>query len=429
MNRVAIAFSTRDKTEQVKCVVEPLLQPDKFALFWSDGSKTQAGECFALGCSAAHQVTCNVRGGADTVIAFNLTQMLQHSSRYEFCGLVEDDVLLPSDWFDRTMALFEQGRQDGLEVGAVSARCYEDRILVQRDGYALMHNSGAGMVIFSRRAAELILDHFRTGWTMTNRRVFAQLTEQDIGAWWAFRGGQHALGADWHFDTVLAAHGLASLALTPSPVEMVGQDPPLAQQGLTIARAPVEARRDLAAYTRFLCATAAIRGGDMCVPLSRFRRDEDGGTTIFPHQIAQLGGWYEGDWRLRWYQGHGPFVWEALQEKAAGGVSAGGYAQVATTPCLHISVSGSCLLHASGGQAGGLVRIIDEASGFDNTIELPPEAAGNIVSMMVPAAVSYRRIHLSCLTPGVRFFGVTTREEQPWLPHVRFDHSVLPPVG
>lgn len=443
MNKVAIAFSTRDKTEQVRRVVEPLLQPEKFDLWWADGSKTPAGQALQHEHEASIAIGglwSGVGGGADAVIAFNLSQMLSARTtplgrpadsggigQYDYVGLVEDDVLLPPDWFETTVALFDAGRTDGLEVGAVSARCYEDRILVQRDGYALCHNLGAGMVIFSRRAAELVLEHFRTGWTLANRRVFAQLSGRDIGPWWAFRGGAHSLGADWHFDTVLAAHGLASLALTPSRVEMLGQDPPLERQGLAIAAEPVAALRDAEAFDIFCERTEEVRAGTLQVPFSRFRRDEDGGTTIFPHQISQLfGGAYQGDWRLRWCQGWGPFVWEAGEPRQDYVVGAG---IGLNGPTVFIPVSGPCIVHVSGGKSGGRARISDEATGFDSEIDLPPEESGNVLSVAVPAGVAYRAVRVTALTPGVCFFGITTREPQPWLPSVKFDHSVLPPVG
>ena len=131
------------------------------------------------------------------------------------------------------MELFQRGKQDGFNVGAVSARCYEDRILFQRDGYAVTHNLGAGMIMFTREAAELVLANYRTVWTTENRTLFAQLSGIDIGSYWAFRGNQNFLVADWNFDRVLAAHGLASLALTPNRATMLDQD--IAPLGLKYA--------------------------------------------------------------------------------------------------------------------------------------------------------------------------------------------------
>ena len=44
MNRIAIAFSTCDRTELTKRSIEPLLQPGKFDLEWNDGVKTDEGK-------------------------------------------------------------------------------------------------------------------------------------------------------------------------------------------------------------------------------------------------------------------------------------------------------------------------------------------------------------------------------------------------
>ena len=186
MSRVAIAFSTKDRTELSKRTIEPLLGLD-CALYWVDGSTTKEGEELPFSYEAPFKfyVRSNVRGGADAAIVHNLTMLLQTDCAY--VGLVENDCLLTDPkWFEKTMALFEYGEDDGLKVGAVSARCYEDRILFQRPDYAVLHNTGAGMVIYTREAAELILKYFRTGWTNANRLLFSQLSGIDIGAYWAF---------------------------------------------------------------------------------------------------------------------------------------------------------------------------------------------------------------------------------------------------
>src|ERR1700722_4662170 len=145
MNRAAIAFSTCDRVELSRQSIEPLLQPDKFDLFWIDGSKTEAGKKlgYEYGCDAEHGLDFHtgITGGSGAAIVYALTTMLSYrvptpanepaQRYYDYVGLVENDVVLDKDWFDRTMALFYRGAEDGLEVGAVSARCYEDRILCQ----------------------------------------------------------------------------------------------------------------------------------------------------------------------------------------------------------------------------------------------------------------------------------------------------------
>ncbi len=436
MNKVAIGFSTRDRVELSKQSIEPLLLPNKFDLLWSDGSNTETGRAFTLEEGRpVMSIYQNVTGGADAAIVFNLTTMLAQPGRrvgasfkgalysyeyaldgqYDYVGLCENDALLSPDWFEPTMALFEQGAKDGLEVGAVSARCYTERILVQRDGYALMHNLGAGQVIFSRKAAELVLQNYRTGWTVENRRTFMQLSGIDLALFSAFMQQAHVTCADWQFDRILAEHGLASLALTPAKCQMIGQVPPLAEQGLTLATGEVDVLRNDKAFATYVERSRLIREGQLRLPCSRFLRADDGSFTYFPHQIEMIGGkWNEvGDWRLKWAQGFGPFAWQATDSLGC--------------PVIEITLSGPCTILVSGGERGGRMQVIDDASGFDTTLDLVPDPnMGQVMSVQVPASISYRTVRIVALSPGVIFYGITTREPQPTVPGMSFDHTRLP---
>jgi hypothetical protein len=427
--KVAIAFTTKDTVDLCRRVVPALLQPDKFDLLIIDGSVTEEGKKFPYevqmhaGTRHGIVVHSNVRGGSDASVVYALTQMLKGSD-YTHVGLVENDVLLHPDWFEPTMALFERGAADGLSVGAVSARAYEDRILFQRDGYAVMHNLGWGTQILTREAAALSLTYMRTSITSENRRLFCRLSGLDIGRWWAFRGHEGMLCADWGNDRVLACHGLASLALTPSPVEMIGQDTPLIEQGLRLVDQPVESLRNDEAFATFVERTQASRPrlAEYAFDLFPMRiwdagwigpalHDPASGTfTYFAHQVEGLGARYGGDWRLNFSQGFGPFGWRAGESDE---------------PVVTIPLSGAVELLASGGKQGGSVCVEDMQSGYAVSPALPPN---DLVSLPVPASVSYRDIRLTALTPGIVFYGVRSREPQPFLPQWRFDWSKLPGV-
>ncbi len=263
MKKTAIAFLSKDKTELSAQSVLPLLQPDKFNLFWIDGSTTPAGERFPYDIVDKHQVPIhihsNVRGGAGAAMVFALTKMLE--AGYEQVGLVEQDVVLDPGWFMPALDLFHRGESDGLPVGAVTARTYADRVLFQRPDYSVMLNIGAGMIVFSREAAQIVLNAFRSGYTADNRRIFCQLSGVDLGPFWAFKNNDHNLVADWHFDAVLASHGLCSLGVMPSYVQMIGQNPPLAEQGLVIADGPVTERVDEAGFNVYRARLQALRHG------------------------------------------------------------------------------------------------------------------------------------------------------------------------
>lgn len=417
MNKVAIAFSTKDRVELSQQSVQPLLQPTKFDLFWIDGSTSAEAEDFPCNYGTANfKLHDRVRGGACRAIVYALTALLNASVRYEYVGLCENDVLLDPDWFECTMDLFKIGAADGLEVGAVSARCYEDRILCQRKGYALMMNLGAGMVIFTRAAAELVLHTYRTHWTMENRRAYAALSGLDIGTYWAFRASEHFLVADWAYDRLLSTQlGLASLALTPSPCDMIGQDPPLPQQGLTLARADIGARIDDAAFERYVSITEDIRDGLLTVPDNGLRyRDDVGATIIFPHQVGSLEqAAYEGNWRLKWSQGFGPFAWQAGSKGDS----------------LTLTLCGPAEFLVSGGSEGGGVILEDLKSGYKASPHLPKQEANQaFLQLPTPTSIAYRQVRLTATDPGVILYGIRTREPQPLCLDWRFDDTVLPPV-
>ena len=436
--KTCISFLTCDKTDLVEQSIKPLLEgarQNHYHLFVVDGSTTEANEkaIWQMAYPTGHMIA-NVRGGAGAAIVYALTMMLNHEENYDHVGLVESDVLLGDGWLD-CLGLFDRGSQDGLAVGAVSARAYEDRVLFQRDGYAVMHNLGAGMIIFTREAARLVLDNFRTAWSTDNRRIFAQLSGVDIGSYWAFRMNEHNLTADFHWEPVLASHGLAALALTPSPVEMIGQNPPLAEQGLMIVREPKKYAdtfalcEDSIHYCNYRQRMEDILNGKRAIGVdTRFHYDINTSTwTYYPHQMHMLGGHYSGDWKLVEARGWGTFVWEARSERSFTETVLGSEpTTLVDTTQLRVPIFGACAVLVSGGKSGGKIRVEDEHSGFKAEPELLPEEGNGVLQMMVPGGIVYRNIKITALTPGVRFYGIQSRDRQPCIPNATFDHSMLP---
>lgn len=409
--RLSLAFTTKDRTELTERSLVPLRQ-DGVDLWWIDGSATEVGRAFAMNHRGlANHLHANVTGGADRAIVYALTTLLNETES-PYVGICESDVLLSPDWLGPTLALFERGQREGLQVGAASARCYADRVLCQRDGFALTHNLGAGHLILTRHAARLILDHYRTTWSTENRKVFQTLSGIDIGRFWAFRGSAHFLTVDWGFDRVLASHGLASLALTPSPVEMIGQDPPLTEQGLRLVTESVELLRNDDAFARFAERTRRIRDGDLVLNGEKFCRMDDGTQLVFPHQLGAVKSGMSGTWRTKWSQGCGPFCYVAGDDK----------------PDAVVWVSGPVEFWVSGGGTEhGRFEVTDTRSGYSVSPELPSDPA-KIVQLAVPG-FGWRDIRLTALTPGVCFYGIATHEPQPYDPTWTFDYSVLPSSG
>ncbi len=408
--RLALALGLRDRVDLAERSIGPLLHDD-IDLFLIDGSRTEVARKWAEDQALRHnaRLHANVTGGADAWIVYALTTLL-NSSDAPYVGICENDVLLHRGWLVPTLACFDRAVSEGLEAGAVSARCYEDRILCQRDGYALCHNLGAGHIILTREAARLALSYARTSWTTENRKTFHQFSGIDIARHWAFRGDQHMVTLDWGVERVLAAHGFASLALTPSEVEMIGQDPPLHEQGLTIVKEPVEWLRNDRAFGLFALRTEFIREGKRRLPDQMFCRPDEQSQIIFPHQIGTLNGYRGQGWRLKWMQGFGPFAFVADQPDQ-----------------VDVTIAGPCSFFVSGGKEGGKVRIVDIQSGYEMEPDLPPEGDTNqVMQLAVPGNIAYRTVRLTAITPGTTFYGIKVNEPQPIDPTWAFDHSVLP---
>lgn len=398
MKKLALAFSSKDRVELTEQSLSRVTDRG-IQLFWNDGSATDEGkrrhQCNIGGYDGVMRT--RVTGGPDRAIVFALSQMLADPT-YTHVGLLENDVLLDPDWLEPTMALFDK---EGLPVGAVSARSFEDRVLIQRDGYAVMHNVGAGHVIFTREAAEIALNFYRNGWWPENRRVFSQISGIDIGKFGAFGLNEQPTTVDWSWDTILASHGLATLALTPSRATMIGQNPPLEQQGLRLVEDAVEARRDDLAFERYRESLLNIRDGRLTIPGVDHNLHDNRATLTFPHQVGKHRGRYGGQWKTRWSQGFGPFLYVAQAEAS-----------------LTIPAFGTCVFHVGGGH----VRVHDTVTGFDHELDLTGQ--NDMVAIPVPRDKQFGKIELT-FGPGAMFFGFETSEPQPtW--DVRFDYNSLP---
>lgn len=413
MIKLAIGYSTKDSAELTKQTFPRILvDAGRADIFWCDASKDpEAINFVANHAEYAAYYDVDVFGGADAAIAWKLSKMLASSKQYTHIGLLENDVLLDEDWFEPTMELFEKGAADGLEVGAVSPRSYVDRVLIQRDGYAVCHNLGAGVVIFTREAAQLILRTFRTGFWLDNVNLFAQASGIDLRTYAAFRGNAQPVTTDWTWDAQLAAHGLASLALTPAKVQMIGQNPPLAEQGLELVSAPAETgMREIIAFARYRDQLDMVRKGARYLPYPYLVNTEGDGQLFFPHQLGHLGAQWQGTLELQNCQGLGPFAYRA----GPGGAS------------LSVPIFGSCGVLVSGGRVGAQVTIQDLRSGFRFSPPLP--AGDSPGTIPVPGGAVPRTIQID-LAEGAVLHGISTDKRQALDLSFSFQWDQLPPAG
>jgi hypothetical protein len=409
--KLAIAYSTKDQVELTRQSWERLVasipkHDPIIEVLWADASKTaEAVEYWDEQATSLCLAEC-VTGGADAAIAWKLSKALQVRDA-AYIMLLENDVLLDPDWFEPTMELFNKGKADGFEVGAVSARSYADRVLIQRDGYAVMHNLGAGMVVFTRQAAEIVLRTFRTHWWPDNCKLFAQLSGIDLRTYAAFRGQEHFVTTDWGWEAQLARHGLASLALTPAKCQMIGQSPPLEQQGLKLTTA--EGVHGGTGFEQYRDNLQKIRAG-----IYKFERPDiihrDGaGMLFFPHQVkAILGASWQGNLELVWKQGWGPFLYRA----GPGGAS------------LSVHISGTSSFLVTGGSAGARVAITDTRSGFNFAPDLPG-GQQEFIRIDVPGGPIPRAVTCE-MAEGAVFHGLATTDPQMLDDTFRFDWWQLP---
>lgn len=414
--KLAIGYSTKD---QVELTEKTLLRTIDCAanIYWCDGSSTNAGCDFLVNYPDQENLFkfASIRGGADAAIAWKLSTMLAAKQNYTHIGLLESDVLLDPNWLEPTLELFEKGKADGLHVGAVSPRSYADRVLIQREGWAVMHNIGAGVIIFTREAAEIILRSFRTQWWPDNVKLFAQISGIDLRTYACFRGNAQWVTTDWGWEAQLARHGLASLALTPAKCQMIGQNPPLEQQDLELTTGSRDkflgcdgsTFRDTIAFACYRDNLDAIRKFKSTYELPDTIHRDGAGMLFFPHQLGGLNAGLSGDWTLKWSQGFGPFAYQAGTGRAS----------------LSVLISGSCSFLAAGGDAGASVTIDNHRSGFKTAPNLPPGA--DLISIQVPGGPIPQMITVD-FADGAIFYGLQTAESQMLHSSFKFDWARLP---
>jgi len=226
-NRIGIAINTMERLEFTSRIL-PGLDCGGFDLIWCDGSRSSAGREFAR---ADHffktplmEIHHDVTGGPDAAIQFSLKRLL--ALGYDYVGLVENDIQLKPGWLPAMMSAWTAAEKDGFAVGAVTARSMAGRVLAHGPEYAVKWNVGAGMVLFSRAAAEAVLADYRLGSAKEIQKLFRATTGVDLSPVWELFMEQpdRALGADWRFASVLWQRGLIGLGTVPTLAENIDVD-------------------------------------------------------------------------------------------------------------------------------------------------------------------------------------------------------------
>lgn len=225
--RVGFALSTKDRCHLTELIL-PGLDCGGFDLIWCDGSTTREGRNLPgtrhFKNTVLKEISYGVTGGPDAAIQFALRRLL--SLGYEFVGLVENDIRLQPGWLPAMLDCWHTAEEDGFSVGAITARTMLSRVLAYGTRYVIKWNMGAGMVLFSRPAAEAVLADYRLTSAQEVHDHFLSATGVNLSPVWELFMGQadRGLGADWRYSLSMWRRGMLSLGTVPSLAENIDLD-------------------------------------------------------------------------------------------------------------------------------------------------------------------------------------------------------------
>jgi hypothetical protein len=412
-SNTAFCLSTKDRAGWTRASLPNLIAEGGFDLLWVDGSATPEGRSLpvelAAGIPQLREIHTEVTGGPDVAIIYALCRMKQLG--YEYCGLIENDVQLKPGWFSRLQDLFRLGQQDGLRVGAVTARSFRHRVLIARPNYSVLWNCGAGMILLRNEAVSSVLGRYRTTTAQEIRNVFLSVGGADPARAWGSAPSWQNMSADCFFDSSMLLDGYCTLGLTPAMADDL--DPVTVERcgGYVSSTDAIPPAED-AVFSRFVethRSVVASRLRPACAHIAAMMRLENERCWhVFPHQAVSLGvARLEGDWQIQWQQFSGPFALETHSDGARVAMELSG-------PVKFLFTVG----------AGNIEVVVNQAGVYH---EIPPEARSQILHCAVddsadPACYSPRRIELiwhkndnaAAADARWRWLGVWCQEIQPW---------------
>jgi hypothetical protein len=222
-DRIGFAFSSRDRFVFTLRTLKTIDSEGGFDVVWNDGSERrevpELSRYFVFRNARLAEVNYGVKGGADAAICFGLRRLLDLG--YDYIGLIENDLLLRPGWFPTLLSLFESAAVDGLTVGAASVLGYQSRVLEYRRDYSIDWARGAAMVLFTRPAAQLLLDNYASlkmssqqirGFYAEQFGVALHVPEWAVGSRWM----DGPMSVDWGYAAFLYRHGYACVGSIPS---------------------------------------------------------------------------------------------------------------------------------------------------------------------------------------------------------------------
>jgi hypothetical protein len=228
-DRIGFSLSTRDRYLFTLQTLQTLDTESGFDLIWNDGSRENGVPALARNYKFQNanlvEVNYGVTGGAEAAVCFGLSRLLELG--YDYVGLIENDLLFRPGWFRALKNIFSLGAADGIACGSATARSFESHVLEYRAGYGVQSDIGAGMVLFSRPAAEIIMDRYShpASLQMTThswQKFYADHFAMDLqkfSPFWAYPPDRAMpCTLDWGYTPALYLEGYASLSTIPSYV-------------------------------------------------------------------------------------------------------------------------------------------------------------------------------------------------------------------
>jgi hypothetical protein len=387
-----VIYSTKNRCDFSAQTAPAALSESDCDGFWLDGSDTTEGREFPFSLAdhlpALREIHRGVGGGPDRAIVYGLSYLLARG--YKYLALVENDVLLASEWLPTAITAMQRASADGLRVGAATVRTFDRRIMFVRPGYAVMFNIGAGMIVLTRQAAQAVLATYRSTNGREISRVCRKMVQGDISR--ICEGGiveANMYPADWFFDCALMQLGFASVGALPALARNIDVD--TSALGLRpVSEAQPAAGLDPSLFRNYQrnlwrAAQTADSVGYLFDPqLDRF--------VVFPHQLPSTA--FSGEWKATWQQCFGPFEVQPTN----------------TADTLRWDlVNGSCDVVFRTGHENKRYRITAGGSAKDQVLP-----GGANIAVKVPGTPGELLPIEVQLDPGAGINGILFTDPQPW---------------
>jgi hypothetical protein len=233
-DKIGFSLASKDRSDLTLQTLRGIDQEKGFDFIWIDGSDTKEGKDLQKKFSPRHanliEKYSDIHTGSIGAIVFGLKRLLELD--YEYCGLIENDVVLRPKWFSTLMNTFNYAAKDGIVVGATTVRSYKTRVLEYRKNYTINWSMGGGMILFTREAADLVVKANEKNLRSISLypkeivKFYSETFDVDISSMEEWKNRISTLlfppSQDWSWSTLFYKHGLASIGSIPNMAKDIG---------------------------------------------------------------------------------------------------------------------------------------------------------------------------------------------------------------